>query len=89
MIFTTFVLLPLYKLYWGFPGGLVVTDLLANAGDQEMWVRSLGWEDLLEEEMVTQSSIPAWKILYIEESVWWGHRESEMTEYTPTGFIGH
>ena len=54
-----------------------------------MWVRSLGWEDLLEEEMVTQSSIPAWKILYIEESVWWGHRESEMTEYTPTGFIGH
>ena len=56
---------------------------------QEMWVRSLGWEDLLEEEMVTHFSIPAWKIPYIEESVWWGHRESEVTEYTPTGFIGH
>ena len=24
---------------------------------QEIWVRSLGWEDLLEEEMATQSSI--------------------------------
>ena len=24
---------------------------------QEMWVRSLGWEDLLEEGMATQSSI--------------------------------
>ena len=28
---------------------------------QETWVRSLGWEDLLEEEMATHSSILAWK----------------------------
>ena len=29
---------------------------------QEMLVRSLGWEDLLEEEMTTHSSILAWEI---------------------------
>ena len=29
---------------------------------QEMWVRSLGWEDPLEEEITTHSSIFAWKI---------------------------
>ena len=28
----------------------------------EIWVRSLGWEDPLEEGMVTHSSILAWKI---------------------------
>ena len=27
-----------------------------------MWVRSLGWEDPLEEGMTTHSSILAWKI---------------------------
>ena len=29
---------------------------------RETWVRSLGWEDLLEKEMATHSSILAWKI---------------------------
>ena len=29
---------------------------------QEMWVRSLGQEDLLEEEMATHCSILAWRI---------------------------
>ena len=29
---------------------------------QEMWVRSLGQEDPLEEEMATHSSILAWEI---------------------------
>ena len=28
----------------------------------ETWVRSLGWENLLEEEMTTQFSILAWRI---------------------------
>ena len=32
-----------------------------------MWVRSLGWEDLLEEEMATHSSILAWEIPWTEE----------------------
>ena len=34
---------------------------------QETWVQSLGWEDLLEKEMATHSSILAWKILWMEE----------------------
>ena len=34
---------------------------------QEMQVRSLVWEDPLEKEMATHSSILAWKILWIEE----------------------
>jgi len=29
---------------------------------QEIWVQSLGWEDALEEEIATHSSIRAWKI---------------------------
>ena len=34
---------------------------------QETWVRSLGWEDPLEKEMVTHSSTLAWKIPWTEE----------------------
>ena len=34
---------------------------------QEAWVQSLGWEDLLEKEMATYSSILAWKIPWMEE----------------------
>jgi len=34
---------------------------------QETWVRSLGQEDPLEKEMVTPTSILAWKIPWIEE----------------------
>ena len=33
------------------------------------WVQSLGWEDLLEKEMTTYSSILAWKIPWTEEPV--------------------
>ena len=29
---------------------------------QEIWVRYLGWEDILEETMATHSSILAWRI---------------------------
>ena len=34
---------------------------------QETQVRSLSWEDPLEEEMATHSSILAWKIPWTEE----------------------
>ena len=34
---------------------------------QQMWVRSLGWEGLLEREMATHSSIFAWEIPWMEE----------------------
>ena len=49
----------------GFPGGSVVKNPPANAG--ESLVRSLGQEDLPEKEMATHSSIFAWRILWIEE----------------------
>ena len=35
---------------------------------QETWILSLGWEDPLEEEMASHSSILAWKILWTEET---------------------
>ena len=35
---------------------------------QETWVQSLGWEDPLEKEMATYSSILAWKIPWTEET---------------------
>ena len=37
---------------------------------QETLVRSLGWEDPLEEEMATHSSILAWRIP-MERGAWW------------------
>ena len=47
-----------------FPGGSVVKNLPVNAGTQ---VRSPGWEDPLEKEVTTHSSILAWKIPWTEE----------------------
>ena len=41
-----------------------VKNLLAM---QETQVRFLGWEDLLEKEIATQSSILTWKIPWTEE----------------------
>ena len=34
---------------------------------RETWVRSLGWEDPLEEGMATYSTILAWRIPWTEE----------------------
>ena len=51
-----------------------------------MWetrVQSLGWEDLLEKEMVTHSSILAWKIPWTEKPGMLqaiGSQELDMTE---------
>ena len=42
----------------------MVKNLLAM---QETQVQSLGWEDALEKEMATHSSILAWKISWTEE----------------------
>ena len=36
----------------------------------ETWVRSLSWEDPLEEGMATHSNILAWKIPWTEEPSW-------------------
>ena len=35
----------------------------------ETWVQSLGWEDLLEKEMATHSSILAWRML-MDRGAW-------------------
>ena len=34
---------------------------------QETWVQSLGWEDPLDKEMATHSSVLAWEIQWTEE----------------------
>ena len=44
----------------GFPGGSVVKNPPANSGD-------MGWEDPLEKEMATHSSIIAWRTTWTEE----------------------
>ena len=47
-----------------------------------MWIRSLGPEDPLEQEMATHSSILAGKIPWTEEPGELQSMESDMTEYT-------
>ena len=53
---------------WGFPGGLVVKNLLANAGVAGDWGSILGSRGSLEKEMATHYSIFAWKILQAEKA---------------------
>ena len=43
----------------GFPSG---SDGKESSAMWETWVRSLGWEDALEEGIATHSSILAWRI---------------------------
>ena len=50
-----------------FLGGLVVKNPPAMQDSQKIWVRSLGWEDALEKEMATHTSILAWEIPRTEE----------------------
>ena len=50
---------------------------------QETWVRSLGWDDALENEMATHFSSLAWKIPWMEEPGRyspWGRQESDKAE---------
>ena len=54
---------------------------------QETWVRSLGWEDPLEEGLVTHSSILAWRFPWTEEPGGYspcGHKELDMNELLST-----
>ena len=51
----------------GFPCGSGVKNLPAMPETQEIQIQSLGWEDPLEEEMATHSSILAWEIQWTEE----------------------
>ena len=51
----------------GFPGNAVVRNPLASSGDTRVAGSILGWEDPLEKEMATHSSILAWKIPWTQE----------------------
>ena len=56
-----------------FPGGIVGKKkkkkfCLPIQEMQRMWVQSLDWEDSLEKEMTTHSSILAWKISWTEKA---------------------
>ena len=57
---------------------------------QEMRVWSLGWEDPLEKEMATHSSILAWKIPWREDPGGlqsMGHTESDTAELLSTRLL--
>ena len=51
----------------GFPGGSAVKNSPAMQEMQKTWVRSLTWEEPLEEGLPTNSSTLAWEILCTEE----------------------
>ena len=56
----------------GFPlqyswASLVAQIVKTPPAMRETWVPSLGWEDPLEEEMTTHSSILAWRFPWTEE----------------------
>ena len=51
-----------------FKGASLVAQLVKNLpAMEETWVQFLGWEDPLEKEMATHSSILAWRIPCTEE----------------------
>ena len=53
-----------YAIYWA---SLVVQMVKNPPAMWETWVQSLGWEDPLEEDMATHSSILAPRIQWSEE----------------------
>ena len=53
----------------GAKGASPVAQTVSNPPEmQEIWIQSLGWEDPLEKEMATHSSILALRIPWTEES---------------------
>ena len=51
---------------------------------QEAWVQFLDWEDSLEEDMATHSSIFPWRIP-MDQGAWrtpWGSQESDTTKHS-------
>ena len=57
----------IYIMYYVDPSSLIAQSVKNLSAVQETWVRSLGWEDSLEKEMATHSSILAWKIQRSED----------------------
>ena len=67
----------------GFPGGAIGKEPSCQCGRHEMWVRSPGQEDRLEEGMATHFNILAWSIPWTgEPGGLWGCKESDTTEAT-------
>ena len=63
----------------------MVKNHLPMKETQELWAQSLGWEDPLDEEMATHSSILTWKIPRTEKGYSpWGCKELDMTKHTHT-----
>ena len=56
------------SIHWASQAALVVKNPSTNAGDIR-WLWSWGWEDSLEDDMATHSSILAWTNLWTEENV--------------------
>ena len=54
-------------MYFAYRASLVAQKLKRLPPVQETQVRSLGWEDPMEKEMVTHSRILSWRILWMEE----------------------
>ena len=54
-------------IYDKYVASLVAQRLKNLPAMRETWVRFLGWEDPLEKEMATHSSILAWRIPWMEE----------------------
>ena len=65
---------------WDFPSGSDGKESAVMQKVQETQIQSLGWEDFLEKEMATHSSILAWRIPGTEEPDGHGVTESDMTE---------
>ena len=69
---------PIHRAFWGFPAGSEVNNPPAMLAT---WVRSLGWEDPLEKEIATCSSVLTWEIPWTEEPGRQGiAKESHTTE---------
>ena len=71
------------RFVWAYQVVLMVKNRPAIAGDEDMWVRSLGHKDLLEEGMATHSSMPVWRITWTENLAGyspWGQEELDTTE---------
>ena len=55
-------------IYFIYRASLIVQSVNNLSAMQETWVQLLGWEDPLEKETATHSSILAWRIPWTEES---------------------
>ena len=68
----------------GFLSGSVIKNPSVNAEDGKTQVQSPGWEDPLEEERATQSSILVQRQRSLAVYSLWGHKEPDTTDLLST-----